>query len=211
MNAESKTFGQYLRSLRKKKGLTLKELGGLVGFSYSYLSQLERGERGGAGGIPSPDILKLLYKPLDVDFFTLMEKAGYLPVGETELAMDSYNKTAEEYLNQLYIRAQENPDAGVYSKIVDVIKEYIDDVNYDDTIFTIVQKIQSLNDLRAKESLVSDLWNITYDVSRDELDYILNNEDLTFCGQSVTDLDRDLIRSYMKALFRDRLNTKSLL
>ncbi|WP_168735432.1 helix-turn-helix domain-containing protein [Cohnella fermenti] len=72
------SFGQYLRNLRKQAGLTLKELGMSTDLSYSYLSQLERGERGGVKKIPSPEILKKLHKPLGVRYAELMVKAGHM-------------------------------------------------------------------------------------------------------------------------------------
>lgn len=73
----SKNFGQYLRKLRKNRGLTLKELGELTGMSHAYLSQLERGERG-VNGIPAPDTLRKLSVPLKVQFFELMVEAGHI-------------------------------------------------------------------------------------------------------------------------------------
>lgn len=72
MKAED--FGNYLRSLRKKRKLTVRQLDMYSGVSHSYISQMERGVK----GIPSPDILKKLAKPLDIDYEDLMEKAGYI-------------------------------------------------------------------------------------------------------------------------------------
>lgn len=71
MNAEG--FGKYLRSLRKSKNLTLKELANLSEVSQSYITNVENNKR----GIPSPDILKKLSEPLGVDYEELMIKAGY--------------------------------------------------------------------------------------------------------------------------------------
>lgn len=39
------TFGQILRQHRKERGLSLRELGGLTTFGFTFLSQVERGER----------------------------------------------------------------------------------------------------------------------------------------------------------------------
>lgn len=66
-------FGEYLKKLRKDRGLTLTELAHQSGVSQPYLSQIEIGNR----GIPSPDKLRSLAEPLGVDYFYLMAKAGY--------------------------------------------------------------------------------------------------------------------------------------
>lgn len=71
MNA--KEFGEYLKSLRREKKLTIRQLDLYSGVSNSYISQMERGAR----GIPSPDILKKLAKPLGVSYEELMSKSGY--------------------------------------------------------------------------------------------------------------------------------------
>ncbi|CAM3464586.1 transcriptional regulator [Brevibacillus invocatus] len=68
-------FGRYLKSLRKAQNLTLTQLGKLIGYSNPYLSQIENGQK----GIPSPDLLRKLSGPLNADFFVLMQKAGHLP------------------------------------------------------------------------------------------------------------------------------------
>jgi len=68
------TFGQYLRTLRKNKGLTVRKLEELSGVSASYVTNVENGKR----GIPSPDILQKVAEPLGVEYEELMEKAGYL-------------------------------------------------------------------------------------------------------------------------------------
>lgn len=72
MKAED--FSRYLRGLRKEKKLTIRQLDMYSGVSHSYISQMERGDR----GIPSPDILKKLAKPLGVEYEELMERAGYI-------------------------------------------------------------------------------------------------------------------------------------
>lgn len=49
------SFGSYLRSRREEKGLTIKEVAERLGFSSSYISQLEKGAR-----VPSPKQLGVL-------------------------------------------------------------------------------------------------------------------------------------------------------
>ncbi|CAM4407553.1 transcriptional regulator with XRE-family HTH domain [Paenibacillus endophyticus] len=67
-------FGEYLRGLRKNKGLTLKALADESKVSQSYITNVENGKR----GVPSPDILKRLYIHLDVDYLDLMKAAGHI-------------------------------------------------------------------------------------------------------------------------------------
>lgn len=91
-------FGAYLKELRKLQSLTIRQLEDKSGVSNAYLSQLENGKR----GIPSPEILKKIHKPLDVDYDQLMEKAGYITpdmrselLPETLKTIDSYEALSE--------------------------------------------------------------------------------------------------------------------
>ncbi len=71
---QAREFGEFLRALRKEKGLTIRQIETYTGVSNSYLSLVENGKR----GIPSPDILKQLAPALKVTYEFLMEKAGYI-------------------------------------------------------------------------------------------------------------------------------------
>lgn len=70
---ESKEFGEYLRSLRKRKNLTINELAALSEVSNAYISQLETGKK----SKPNPHILLELSEHLDVSHEHLMRKASY--------------------------------------------------------------------------------------------------------------------------------------
>ena len=48
-----KTLGKYLRDLRKEKGLTTRELGEKMNYSYSYVASLETGKR-----VPTDEVLE---------------------------------------------------------------------------------------------------------------------------------------------------------
>jgi len=67
-------FGKYLQQLRLDKGLSIRQLANLSKVSHSYLSQVENGVR----GIPSPDVLKKLARPLGITYEELMQAAGYI-------------------------------------------------------------------------------------------------------------------------------------
>lgn len=70
----SQDFGVYIKELRRRRKLTIRQLDQRSGVSHSYISQMERGER----GIPSPDILMKLSKPLGIEYEELMIVAGHL-------------------------------------------------------------------------------------------------------------------------------------
>lgn len=70
---ENNQFGNYLKSLRLSQRMTIRKLEELSGVSNSYISQIEKGV-----SMPSPEILKKLYKPLGVSFSEMMVKAGHM-------------------------------------------------------------------------------------------------------------------------------------
>jgi transcriptional regulator with XRE-family HTH domain len=67
-------FGTYMRTLRKQRGLTLKQVEQAAQVSNAYISQFERGLR----NPPHPEILNRLAKVYDVSARELMVAAGYL-------------------------------------------------------------------------------------------------------------------------------------
>jgi len=67
------SFGSYLKKLRIKAGMSLRELQAKTGISNGYLSQLENGQRKRA----QPEKIKKLSKTFDVSYDEMMEKAGY--------------------------------------------------------------------------------------------------------------------------------------
>ena len=67
-------FGVYLKALRKKSGLTLKQVEKAAKVSNAYISLVERGQR----RPPHPDILQRLAKVYEVSQQDLLIAAGYL-------------------------------------------------------------------------------------------------------------------------------------
>lgn len=74
-NKEPFLFGKYLRELREKKGVTLKEVEQATGLSNAYISQLETGTR---RRIPPPERLNALADYFNVTISELLAKAGYV-------------------------------------------------------------------------------------------------------------------------------------
>ena len=69
-----KSFGPYLRELRRAAGLSLKKVERHAEVSNAYLSQIERGLR----NPPHPEILNRLAKLYGVSAEDLLMAAGYL-------------------------------------------------------------------------------------------------------------------------------------
>lgn len=81
-------FGTYLKTKRLEKGMTIRQVALYAGCSDSYLSMLERGERGCRS--PTVTILKKLAKPLGVPIEVLMQAAGY---SEEHIESETEHKT----------------------------------------------------------------------------------------------------------------------
>lgn len=99
MNVEQ--FGAYLKELRVNKGLTLRQLADLTGYTNSYLSQIETGKK---GKMPTPELITKLAEHLGTDQFNLLRLAGYeeLAIGKRQ----AYN--LEENFQRLNFLEKEN-------------------------------------------------------------------------------------------------------
>lgn len=84
-------FNDYLKSLRIKRGLSLRELARRSEVSQSYLSLVESGKR----GVPKPEHLLKIAPHLDVDYMDLMKAAGYI------MKENDFTSEEEEFLKGL--------------------------------------------------------------------------------------------------------------
>lgn len=80
-----KDLGEYLSNIRKKKEISLREVGKLKNISYSHLSMIEHGKRN-----VTPALLKNLADLYGVNYLDLYEKAGYI-----DLINDETNQTSK--------------------------------------------------------------------------------------------------------------------
>jgi transcriptional regulator with XRE-family HTH domain len=87
-------FGEYLRTLRTEKKLSLREVEAQSGVSNSYLGLIERGRR----PIPGADILKKLAPVYDVPVRDLLNAAGYLKDEEISLSEEDEVEMAFRYV-----------------------------------------------------------------------------------------------------------------
>ncbi|EJO5348251.1 helix-turn-helix transcriptional regulator [Clostridium botulinum] len=67
-------FGDFLKNIRKEKGLSQRQLAELANVSNTEISRIESGERQN----PSPNILKSISKHIGISYSELMIKAGYI-------------------------------------------------------------------------------------------------------------------------------------
>ena len=89
-------YGDYLKSLRLKQGLTLREVEAKTGVSNAYISQLETGKV----KQPSPSNLYKLADLYQVTYEELMEKAGY-PVPKATKKPESENLMVHNRLGKI--------------------------------------------------------------------------------------------------------------
>ena len=84
---EAQTFRAVLREAREKAGLTLRELGVVVGVAGHTLSRIETGyfyESCCFQAWPSPELSQLLAASLDLDEDALQLAAGHVPASWIE-------------------------------------------------------------------------------------------------------------------------------
>lgn len=94
-----RNFGEYLKDLREKQRMSLREAERESGVSNAYIAQIERGDR----PPPSPDILRKLAPVYKITVKELLEAAGYLEEPET-------NISEEERVNRAFAYAVEDPE-----------------------------------------------------------------------------------------------------
>jgi HTH-type transcriptional regulator, competence development regulator len=73
-NCETSEFGAFLKRLRERRGLNLRQVEIKSGVSHSYLSQMEN-----HGNIPSAQVLAKLAPVYRVDVTVLLQEAAIMP------------------------------------------------------------------------------------------------------------------------------------
>ena len=73
-------FGEYLKILRERVGLSQEHLAEEADISSAYVSQLETGRR----NPPTPDVLRRMAAPLGVAYTVLLMQAGHLTENELQ-------------------------------------------------------------------------------------------------------------------------------
>lgn len=111
-NKDKHTFklGTFLKDLREKRGLSLKDVEKETGIPNAYLSQLETGAR---KKLPDPERLRLIADCYNVSVMELLAKAGYYEVEEIdETYAQKINKAFLHVINdpQLHTGHRIDPD-----------------------------------------------------------------------------------------------------
>lgn len=138
MNIDLIEFGAYIKTLRKNKKLTIRQLEEKTGVSNAYLSQIENGKK---KSLPSPEILMKLHGPLGVKYDELMERAGYITpetraelLPETINTMEAYEDLVEliENASEMFIGAMFDDTSEFKQLLLNEAKENYIDVNQDE-------------------------------------------------------------------------------
>lgn len=87
------SFGEYLRSLRKRRQRTQRDLAREVGIDHSYLSKLEN-DAPGFDSI-SESTLERLAGALDADRDEVITRAGKVPSDVTRILIDDFSLIKE--------------------------------------------------------------------------------------------------------------------
>lgn len=87
-------FGEYIKSLRREHGLSLRDVGAKASISSSYLAQIEHGRR----RPPGPELLKRLAPVYDVPVRDLLKAAGYLKEAGPNLGEEEEVELAFRYV-----------------------------------------------------------------------------------------------------------------
>jgi transcriptional regulator with XRE-family HTH domain len=91
---EESNFGQFLKSLRERQRMSLRDVEKESGVSNAYIAQLEKGDR----PAPSPDILKKLARAYNVTVRELLMRAGYLDEPEVTATEEERIEAAFQYV-----------------------------------------------------------------------------------------------------------------
>jgi transcriptional regulator with XRE-family HTH domain len=179
---EAKEFGVFLKEKRLEKKLTIRQLELYSGVSNAYISQMERGLK----GIPSPDILQKLSKPIGVSYEELMEKAGYITkedILKTALPHINFDlsqltddaKIANENVRIFFEKLKEDPDEMLSmlsderrSSLIDSLISSMKENN-----MNLYERIVSLS-VSNKEKKIIDMLSDIDDLTEDKLNQVVD-------------------------------------
>ena len=91
---EESNFGYFLKSLRDRQRMSLRDVEKESGVSNAYIAQLEKGDR----PAPSPDILKKLARAYNITVRELLLRAGYLDEPEVTATEEERIDAAFQYV-----------------------------------------------------------------------------------------------------------------
>jgi len=98
-NKDVFSLGEYLKELREKKGVSLRDVESATNIPNVYLSQIETGER---KKLPPPERLKKLASYYNVSVQQFLEKAGYIEP-------DGIENTPEQKIEKAFLYVVNDP------------------------------------------------------------------------------------------------------
>jgi transcriptional regulator with XRE-family HTH domain len=106
---DREAIGEYIKELRKKRGLTYAQLGELAGLSDSYISRIEKGKI----KTPSADTLGKLASHLGVTKQHLLERFGYIEpavqideIDEIDEVRETHESRKDDVSKELDVRSR---------------------------------------------------------------------------------------------------------
>ena len=91
---DESNFGHFLKSLREKQRMSLRDAERESGVSNAYIAQIEKGDR----PPPSPEILRKLARGYKVTVRELLMRAGYLDEPEVTATEEDRIEAAFQYV-----------------------------------------------------------------------------------------------------------------
>ncbi|MBM2825406.1 MAG: hypothetical protein HW402_1070 [Dehalococcoidales bacterium] len=91
---EESNFGQFLKSLRERQRMSLRDVEKECGVSNAYIAQIEKGGR----PPPRPDVLKKLARAYKVTVRELLMRAGYFDDPEVTATEEERIEAAFQYV-----------------------------------------------------------------------------------------------------------------
>lgn len=94
-------LGEYLKKLRKEKGLSIRKASEGIGISHTYLDSLEKGydPRTKKERIPTPEVLGKISQFYDIPFFKLMDLSNQIkgePIVFSQGNLDFFEKILDD-------------------------------------------------------------------------------------------------------------------
>ena len=92
LDANNQTFGQYVRALRERRNIGLREMARRIDVSAPYLNDIEKDKR----GAPRPKLVEAMAKVLDADVNRMLDLAG---ASRNDVAADIAEQTVGQRRN----------------------------------------------------------------------------------------------------------------
>ena len=126
------TLGDYLRNLRNNKNVTTRELGDLIGYSYSYIASIETGKRKPREAVVEKYIYQLAYnseelKKIKIDISNITNGEYYKSYLVNYDDSDSKNNTIKNDIDSMIIEENSELTKKIYNFPINDIFYHLND------------------------------------------------------------------------------------